>query len=320
MDQAEKLRELVKAKRQEGQMPQPDNGGRDESDPEMPDDGFPTHGKRAATKVIAVASGKGGVGKSNFTVNIALELSKMGNRVMILDADLGLANVDILLGINPKFNLSHVIREEKDIKDIITETEYGIKVIASGSGVKELVNLSNQQRSKFIEKISELEDMVDVLLIDLGAGISKNTLSFMYAADYSIVITTPEPTALMDAYGLIKVASSNRQTVPLKLVVNMVNTREEAKEIASRVILLSRRFLNIFVEPYGYIYRDRSVLSGVMNQKPFSVMHPSSKASQCIQEIADRISARMTKDIRQTEEEPEKRGVFSRLFEFFRQE
>ena len=144
-----------------------------------------------------------------------------------------------------------LLRKKRTLKDIITETEYGIKVIASGSGVKELVNLSNQQRAKFIEKISELEDMVDVLLIDTGAGISKNTLSFMYAADYSIVITTPEPTALMDAYGLIKVVSSNKSSVPLKLIVNMVGTKEEAKEIASRVILLSRRFLNIFVEPYG---------------------------------------------------------------------
>lgn len=320
MDQAEKLRELVKAKRQEGQMPPADGGTPPEEGDGEGKEMFPSFDKHAATKVIAVASGKGGVGKSNFTVNCAIELSKMGNRVMILDADLGLANVDILLGINPKFNLSHVIKEEKDIKDIITETEYGIKVIASGSGVKELVNLSNQQRARFIEKISEIEDMVDVLLIDTGAGISRNTLSFMYAADYSIVITTPEPTALMDAYGLIKVASSNKSSVPLKLIVNMVSTKEEAKEIASRVILLSRRFLNIFVEPYGYIYRDKNVLSGVMSQKPFSVMYPAAKATHCIKEIADKISQRMTKESAVLTEAPAQGGVFTRIFDFFRQE
>ncbi|HRU39912.1 MAG TPA: MinD/ParA family protein [Candidatus Goldiibacteriota bacterium] len=319
MDQAEKLRELVKAKREEGQLPPADGDDKEGSSGQEQAEEYPSFEKRPATKVIAIASGKGGVGKSNFTVNTAIELSKMGNRVMILDADLGLANVDILLGINPKFNLSHVIKEEKDIKDIITETEYGVKVIASGSGVKELVNLSNQQRSKFIEKIAELEDMVDVLLIDTGAGISKNTLSFMYAADYSIVITTPEPTALMDAYGLIKVVSSNRTAVPLKLIVNMVNTREEAKEISSRVILLSRRFLNIFVEPYGFIYRDKNVLSGVMAQKPFSVLNPSAKASVCIKEIADKISLRMASEA--VKAKPAGKGnVFSRIFDFFKQE
>ena len=320
MDQAEKLRELVKAKREEGQMPPPDSGATPEESDGDDREGFPAFGKRAATKIIAVASGKGGVGKSNFTVNAAIELSRMGNRVMILDADLGLANVDILLGINPKFNLSHVIKEEKDIKDIITETEYGIKVIASGSGVKELVNLSNQQRARFIEKISEIEDMVDILLIDTGAGISKNTLSFMYAADYSIVITTPEPTALMDAYGLIKVSSSNKSTVPLKLIVNMVNTKEEAKEIASRVILLSRRFLNIFVEPYGYIYRDKNVLSSVMAQRPFSIMHPSTKATLCVKEIAEKISMRMASAKSALKQAPAEGNVFTRIFDFFKQE
>ena len=322
MDQAENLRELVKNKRQEGQMPMPGAGAEGPEGEEDGRDEFPSFEKSAATKVIAVASGKVGVGKSNFTVNTAIELSRMGNRVMILDADLGLANVDILLGINPKYNLSHVIKEEKDIKDIITETEYGIKVIASGSGVKELVNLSNQQRAKFIEKISELEDMVDVLLIDTGAGISKNTLSFMYAADYSIVITTPEPTALMDAYGLIKVVSSNKSSVPLKLIVNMVNTKEEAKEIASRVILLSRRFLNIFVEPYGFIYRDKNVLTSVMTQKPFSVLFPDTKATQCIKDIAGRMSLRMAKDNEKADvKEPMNMGnVFKRVFELFKQD
>ena len=265
-----------------------------------------------------MASGKGGVGKSNFTVNVALELSKMGNRVMILDADLGLANVDILLGINPKYNLSHVLKEEKEMRDIITETEYGIKVIASGSGIKELVNLSNQQRTKFIEKISELDDIVDILLIDTGAGISKNTLSFMYAADYTIIVTTPEPTALMDAYGLIKVSSLNKKGIQLKLIVNIVNSKEEAKEISSRVILLSRRFLNIFVEPYGYIFRDKNVLNSVMLQKPFSIQYPDTKATQCVKQIAEKISLKMSKEKNQTTEVHQEAGnIFRRIFEVF---
>lgn len=317
MDQAERLRELVKAKRAEGGL-QP-NSGKSDQDPEAIEEEFPEHEARSTTKVIAIASGKGGVGKSNFTVNMAIELAKLGNRVMILDADLGLANVDILLGINPKYNLVHLVRGEKDIKDIITETEFGIKVIASGSGVKELVNLSNMQRASFIEKISELEDMVDVLLVDTGAGISKNTLSFLYAADYGIIITTPEPTALMDAYGLIKVTSQSKSNVPLKLVVNMVNSKEEAKEITSRVVLLARRFLNVFVESYGYIYRDKNVLTSVMSQKPFTVMFPGSKASECVKEIAAKVSLRMSKlqPASFSEEPSEKRGVFKRIFDLF---
>lgn len=317
MDQAERLRELVKAKREDGTMPQ--NPGNMDQDPDAPEEDFPDHESRPTTKVIAIASGKGGVGKSNFTINMAIELAKLGNRVMILDADLGLANVDILLGINPKYNLVHLVRGEKDIKDIITETEFGIKVIASGSGVKELVNLSNQQRASFIEKISELEDMVDVLLVDTGAGISKNTLSFLYAADYGIIITTPEPTALMDAYGLIKVTSQSKSNVPLKLVVNMVNSREEAKEITSRVVLLARRFLNVFVESYGFIYRDKNVLTSVMSQKPFTVMFPDSKASVCVKEIAAKVSLRMSRlpFVKVSEDAVEKRGVFKRIFDFF---
>ena len=307
MDQAEKLRELVRSKRQT-----------EEKIEEKDDIEILPHEKRTATKVIAVASGKGGVGKSNFTVNLAIELSKMGNRVMILDADLGLANVDIIFGINPKYNLLHVIKEEKDIRDIITETEYGVKVIASGSGIKELANLSNQQRARFIDRLSELEDMVDILLIDTGAGISKNTLSFIYASDYSVVITTPEPTALMDAYGLIKVVTNNRKTVPLKLVVNMVNSKEEAKEIASRVILLSRRFLNTFVESYGYIFRDKNVLNSVMVQKPFTVLHPSTKAAGCIKQIAGKVSNKLGRE-KPKEAEGGIGSVFNKVFDIFRQ-
>ncbi len=318
MDQAERLRELVKAKRVE-------SGSEIEFEPDERGEETVYAHPQNVKKVIAVASGKGGVGKSNFTVNLAIELSNLGNRVMILDADLGLANVDIILGINPKYNLAHVITEEKDIKDIVTETEYGVKVIASGSGVKELVNLSNQQRERFVSKISELEDLVDILLIDTGAGISKNTLSFIYASDYSIVITTPEPTALMDAYGLIKVVSLSKKNIPLKLIVNMVSSKEEAKEIASRVILLSRRFLNIFVEYYGLIFRDKNVLNSVMSQRPFSVLYPATKATECVKEIAQKISLKITKENEKLKDTVSNipttvtTGIFKRLFEIFRQ-
>lgn len=308
MDQAEKLRELVKARKAEQPVISPPESGEET-------EGNPHKLTGRSAKVIAVTSGKGGVGKSNFTVNLAIELSKLGNRVMIFDADLGLANADIILGIHPQYNLAHVISGEREIKDIITETEYGIKLIASGSGVKELANLTNPQREKFISQLSEVEDMVDILLIDTGAGIGRNTLGFVFAADYGIVITTPEPTALMDAYGLIKVVSLSKETVPLKLIVNMAGSKEEAKEIASRVILLSRRFLNTFVESFGFIFRDRAVLQSVMSQKPFTVAHPASKAAECVREIALKVSDRVIKD---KKESRSLASVFGKIFEIFK--
>ncbi|MGI6225623.1 MAG: MinD/ParA family protein, partial [Peptococcales bacterium] len=167
-------------------------------------------GKSRLTKVITVASGKGGVGKTNFTLNFGLALAELGQKVLILDADLGLANVDVILGIVPKYNLLHVINDEKELSEIVIEGPKGIKIIPGGSGIYELADLKEWQLERFLIRLTTLEKEYDYLLIDTGAGISKNVLDFALAADEIFIITTPEPTSITDAYGLIKTLDKHK--------------------------------------------------------------------------------------------------------------
>ncbi|GAB4257818.1 MinD/ParA family protein [Thermincola ferriacetica] len=164
------------------------------------------------TRIIAVTSGKGGVGKTNFTINFALSLMAYGQKVIVLDADLGLANIDVILGISPKYNLYHVLKGEKTIQEIIVPGPQGLQIIAGGSGIQELANLRRWQVEQFIAKLGELEGLADILIIDTAAGLSRNVMSFVLAADEVIVITTPEPTAITDAYGLVKVMTTKKRT------------------------------------------------------------------------------------------------------------
>lgn len=169
-------------------------------------------GNGKKTRIIAVTSGKGGVGKTNFTINFALSLMAYGQKVIVLDADLGLANIDVILGISPKYNLYHVLKGEKTIQEIIVPGPQGLQIIAGGSGIQELANLRRWQVEQFIAKLGELEGLADILIIDTAAGLSRNVMSFVLAADEVIVITTPEPTAITDAYGLVKVMTTKKRT------------------------------------------------------------------------------------------------------------
>ncbi len=241
------------------------------------------------TKTIAITSGKGGVGKSSLAVSIAIALSRKGFSVTLLDADLGLANINVILGIIPKFNLYHVIKGKKKLKDIVIDVPEGIKIIAGASGFHQLANLEPKQRSEFIESVSEL-DSYDYMIIDTGAGVSQNVLSFVIAADEVIVVTTPEPTAITDAYGIIKSIASQSPEKSIRLLVNRVQTVSEGKRVAHRVINIAGQFLNIKVESLGFIFDDIHVSKSVRNQKPFVVSYPKSKASTCVDIIADRIA------------------------------
>ncbi len=259
------------------------------------------------TKTIAITSGKGGVGKTSLAVGLAIALATDGSRVTLLDADLGLANVNVILGIIPKFNLYHVIKGKKKLKDIVIEVPEGIKIIAGASGFHQLANLDQKQRAEFIEAVADLgED--DYMIIDTGAGISQNVLSFVSAADEAIVVTTPEPTAITDAYGIIKSIAAQTPDKPVRLIVNRVMTVSEGKRVAQRVINIAGQFLNIKVENLGFVFDDMYVPKSIRNQKPFIVSYPKSKASICVQIIADRIS---------NKEVEEKRG--SGLANFFKQ-
>ncbi|MCX8058863.1 MAG: MinD/ParA family protein [Spirochaetes bacterium] len=244
--------------------------------------------KKGKTKIITVASGKGGVGKTNFAVNLAIAYAQYGKNVLVMDADLGLANVNVILGIIPKYNLYHVVKRKKTMKEIVLDTKYGIKIIAGASGFSELANLPDDERENFIESLSEL-NFADIIIIDTGAGVSNNVLSFIVASDETIIVTTPETTAITDAYGIIKSIYALDKDIVIKLVINKCKTIAEGKKVAERIINIAFQFLSIKVENLGYIMDDEIVEKAVKLQKPFLVLNPKSKASLSIYHVVSQL-------------------------------
>jgi len=244
--------------------------------------------KKQKTKILTVSSGKGGVGKTNFAVNLAIGYAKLGKKVIVMDADLGLANVNVILGVIPKYNLYHVIKNKKPLKEIVLDTPYGIKIIAGASGFSQLANLTDDQREIFINSLSELE-YADIIIIDTGAGVSNNVLSFILAADETIIITTPETTAITDAYGIIKSIYALDKDIPIKLVINKCESISEGKRVADRIINISFQFLSIKVENLGLIMNDEIVEKAVKVQKPFYILNPKSKASIGIDHVLSQL-------------------------------
>jgi flagellar biosynthesis protein FlhG len=241
-------------------------------------------------RVIAISSGKGGVGKSNLTINLALSLCKLGRQVILFDADLGLANADVLLGLQPRYNLTHFFQGGRSLQEIMVEGPLGLKVIPSGSGISQLADLGVQERERVLSHFALIEDQADFLLVDTGAGISKNVTSFAQSADEVIVVTTPEPTARLDAYGLIKVLANEGYAGALKVVVNMAESPAEGEEVGRLMETLASRFLNAHVELLAVIPLDKNVSRSVRAQKPFSLLHPDSPASQAVMALAGKLS------------------------------
>jgi len=229
------------------------------------------------------------VGKTNLVANLGIALAKRGSRVLIIDADLGLANVDIVLGLTSRYNLYHVIKGEKKIHEIIVDGPEGIKVVAGGAGIQELANLSSSQRVQFIANLTELDSYADIILIDTSAGISQNVMGFVLASDETIVVTTPEPTSIRDAYGIIKAIALGNRDARIRLIVNMVSSPEEGEDVASRIETVARQFLDISIDKLGYVLKDPAVSEAVIRQKPFLMAFPTSKASRCVESVADRL-------------------------------
>lgn len=237
-------------------------------------------------RVIAVSSGKGGVGKTSLVVNLGITLAAMGKRVVIFDADLGLANAEVLMGITPPNTLFDCLYGGKDIEDIIIPGPCGVKLVSGGSGFLELANLDSARRQQLIESLSYFDREADFLIIDTGAGISKNVLGFVAAANEVIVVVTPEPTSLTDAYSLIKVLAMFKVHSEVMLVINRAGDEREAVRTAQRIEKVVGQFLQISVNSIGWIEEDRMVSQAVKDQEPFSMFFPNSPAAQSITRVA----------------------------------
>ncbi|WP_430882773.1 MinD/ParA family protein [Fusibacter sp. JL216-2] len=274
MDQAQRLREIIYSSKLQ-------RSASKDSAPTVRD-----------ARIITVSSGKGGVGKTNFTVNLAIALSRLGKNVSIIDADLGLANIDVVLGLVPKFTLSHVIRNEKEIKDIILDGPNGIRVISGGSGVTDLVNLDTEEIARLIESLEFLNDDSDYILIDTGAGLSRSVISFIEAASDVVMVITPDPTSITDAYAVIKNIASEDKNI--KVVVNRVDSNKEGQNVFFKLNSAAKKFLNVELDNLGYIYEDNNVKKAVRSQRPFLLEHPNCLASRGVELIAYNIENNKT--------------------------
>ncbi|RMF88777.1 MAG: MinD/ParA family protein [Nitrospinota bacterium] len=237
-------------------------------------------------KVFSITSGKGGVGKTHIVVNLAFALRRLGARVMIFDADLGLANVDVLLGLTPQCNIQHVLDGQKSLEEILIEGPEGIIILPASSGVQDLVDLSESQQLQLLAELDSLERDIDILLVDTGAGISSNVMYFNVAAQEIIVVVTPEPTSITDAYALMKVLATKYAEKHFKVLLNAVSDAVEAKEVFRRLSLVAERFLDISIDYLGFIVYDPAFSKAVRRQKALLDLYPHSAAGRCFQQLA----------------------------------
>ncbi len=265
MDQAEQLRKLVK------QNSQP----------------------KSIARVITVTSGKGGVGKSSVSVNLAIQLSRMGKKVVIFDADFGLANIEIMLGIRPQYNLADLMFRGKTLQDIITEGPEKIGFISGGSGIQELTRLSREQIIYLTQKLFQLDKLADVIIIDTGAGIADSVLEFVAASSEVILVATPEPTSITDAYALLKTLNKKSEfsvsNTNIGMLANRITNEEDGKELYEKLRVVADKFLQMPLTYLGGIPQDNNVSKAVIQQKPVTQIYPNSEASKAIIRIAEKL-------------------------------
>ncbi len=284
LDQAESLRKLINNEEEEKQQ--------------------------ASTKIITVTSGKGGVGKSNFVVNLAIALQNKGKKVLIFDADLGMGNDDVLMGLYPKHNIFDILFTGLEIKDIIIEGTNGVHLIPAGSALTRAQDLEEDQRKMFLEKLEALDEY-DYILMDTGAGVNRDVLSFIAASEELIIVTTPEPTSLTDGYSLIKATDHYKLKDKAKIVVNKAFTKEEGEETFKKFDRAVSRFLEINIEYLGSILEDKKLVQSVRQQKPFVVLYPNCEAARDIENIAMKL---IGQDVNTMDGA---KGLFRRLFNIF---
>jgi flagellar biosynthesis protein FlhG len=238
---------------------------------------------------IAITSGKGGVGKTNIVANLAVSLANTGKRVLILDADFGLANIDVLFGLAPKANLGDFVFGDKSLEEIVIEGPSGVKIIPATSGIEKMTALTPDQQVKLVRGISQLACQTDYLFIDTAAGISSNVIHLLLAAGLVIVVTTPEPTAIVDAYLMLKILAHRESQKKVYLLVNNVSGRDEANSVYRQIDKVSSRFLSKQVELLGFVERDKNLTEAVSQQMPVVNMAPQTAASRCLTNIARKL-------------------------------
>lgn len=240
-------------------------------------------------RVVAISSGKGGVGKSTLALNLALVLCTQGKRVLLLDVDMGMANLDIMLGMVPKYNLFHMIQGKKNLDEVIIPGPQGMSIIPGGSGIQELANLPAGDMKRLLVEMGRLDSDFDYMILDTGAGISQNVTTFLLAADDAVIITSPEPTSLTDAYGLLKSMSRASYNGRVYLVVNRVSDDSEGILVSEKLKMVAQKYLGVDVVSLGHIINDSSVSEGIRRQQPFVEIYPRSRATRNIERIAEKL-------------------------------
>lgn len=243
------------------------------------------------TRTIVVTSGKGGVGKSNIALNLAILLSAAGNRVALVDADLGLANLDLLIDVDVRANLSHVIAGTRTLEEVIVDLPSGVQFVPGASGLAKLTHLSEFQRAQLIKELTGLEADNDVIVVDTSAGIGPEVLHFVVSSDNALVVTAPEPTAITDAYAVIKLLTQNGYDGHMSLLVNMTLNRSEARSTYQRISTVARQFLGARVFDAGYVLMSPAVREAVRRREPFVLAYPRCPASRCMAALAMKLSA-----------------------------
>ncbi|HOE65730.1 MAG TPA: MinD/ParA family protein [Candidatus Hydrogenedentes bacterium] len=242
------------------------------------------HHSRA--RVLAVTSGKGGVGKTSTSVNLGIAMAAQGQRVTVLDADLGLANVEVLLGLNSLYNLQHVIAGERRMRQIVVQGPGGIDLIPGSSGIAKLADLGPHARENVIRGLMELQEDADFIIIDTMAGIGQNAVAFAAAADEVLLVTTPEPSAIVDAYAMLKTINQLRKDAVIRIVVNMAANAAQANMVAAKLNHVAQQYLGRSLATLGHILRDPHVAQAVMQATPFVLRYPAAPAAKNVQDLA----------------------------------